>query len=133
MTQILHQSLSKWKPCIIHPICYNPEKMFTNKKNLKFSFISTLTFFLITANFTAEKTKKVEKVHTMLTGRRTGTESIFFTWSPVFFPAEQSCPTPWNTFTLKWAASRGGVYVQVPQRELLALLNVLQNYILIPL
>lgn len=107
--------------------------MCTNKKNLKFYFISTLTFFLITANFTAEKTKKVENVHTMLTGGRNGTESIFFSWSLVFFLAEQSCPTPWNTFTLKWAASRGGVYVQVSQQELLALLNVLQNYNFIPL
>lgn len=52
--------------------------MCTNKKNLKFYFISTLTFFLITANFTAEKTKKVENVHKMLTGGRNGTESIFF-------------------------------------------------------
>lgn len=62
--------------------------MCTNKKNLKFYFISTFTFFLITANFTAEKTKKVENVHTMLTGGRNGTESIFFSWSPVFFLAE---------------------------------------------
>lgn len=118
---------------IIHSIYWNPEQCLLNKNitNLYF-YEHTHIFPNNFANFTAEKTRKVDEVHTMLIGGRHGMKSLFFPLKSSALSSTAELPSPTEHFHSQMGRKPGSSGPSFPT-TISSMLSILQNYNLVPL